>query len=527
MIAPEALVLAVFALATVACLLSGYPVAFGLGGAGVLVVGGLVLAAQVGLTIDGSDGWPLIEARDWRDLSPLADDTYQLMSPSGQTLLAIPLFVLMGALLHRSAVAERLLEGMQALTRALPGGLGVAVVLVGGVLAASTGVVGASVAALAVIAFPALRKQGYGPRLSAGIVTASGTLGQVIPPSIILILLAEQVGSQFQAAQIAQGVFAPMAVTSGDLFRAALIPGVLVMVGFALWAMVAGRGVSQRATEDEFDLAEGLSLPDALGGMLPPLGLIVLVLGSIISGLTDTTSAASFGAMGALVLASRSRLLHLTALGLTVAVLLWRVSGSVPVLQPLAVVLFAALLITIGTSSVRAFRTGVLPAALNDALRLTGIIFAIIIGAGLFALSFKALGGDTALRTALMALTTASGATDPAEAARFTLLVLLISIFLLGFVLEFIEIIVVVLPLTLPVVFAVPPEVLDPVWAGVLIALTLQTSFLTPPFGVALFYFRGAAKRDVSTLQLYAGVAPFIAVQVAVIALVWWLPGLI
>lgn len=517
----ELIILLLFLGATFTCLLSGYPVAFGLGGTGVLVLGGLIALSMVGVPLTGADGWAIVDATGWRDLSPLASDVYRHMAPSGQTLLAIPLFVFMGTVLQRSALADRLFEAVPALTRRVPGGLGVAVVLVGGLLAASTGVVGASVVTLSAIALPALLRNGYRFRNAAGVVTASGTLGQVIPPSIILILLAEQVGVQFQSAQIAQGNFAPLAVTSGDLFRAALVPGVLVMLGFAGLALWFGRHATGK------DDAKMMSWRAIANGILPPVGLMVLVLGSIVTGVADTTSAASFGAVGAAVLASRSSVLIWSTTVLTVLIFGWRQFAGFTALEPLILALYLGVLAMVAWAGYLGFRRGVFQAALNDMLRLTAMIFAIIIGAGLFALCIKAIGGDDLLSQGMIALTALVGAEDPQQTARAALLVLLMIIFLLGFVLEFVEIIVVVLPLALPVVFSVPPEVLDPVWAGILIALTLQTSFLTPPFGVALFYFRGAVPDQGSTLQLYRGVLPFIAVQVMVIVLVWFVPALI
>ncbi len=519
---PDVLVLILFLTVTIGCLLSGFPVAFGLGGAGVLVVGGLTLLAGFGVEIEGGNGWPVIDANSWRDLSPVAGDVYHFMAPSGQTLMAIPAFILMGVLLHRAGLAERLFAAVQTLVSSLPGGMGGAVVVVGGLLAAAPGVVGASVVTLTAIALPALMAHGYTFRHAAGIVTASGTLGQIIPPSIILILLADQVGAQFQAAQIAAGNYAPLAVTSGDLFRATLLPGLLVLTGFAALALVLGW--NSKAPPSKPPASPPLAV---LNGLAPPLGLIVLVLGSILAGITDTTSAASFGAMGGLILASRRPALIWCSLLFAALLFGWQALGAPAALKPVALVLYLGGLAAIGWSTVETFRSGVLQAALADLLRLSAMIFAIIIGAGLFALSFKAVGGYELMQQGFSLLTSASGASDPAQAAHLTLLYLLIIIFLLGFVLEFIEIIVVVLPLALPVVFSVPAEVLDPVWAGVLIALTLQTSFLTPPFGVALFYFRGAAPNHGTSLQLYAGVLPFIGVQLLVILLLWHFPALI
>lgn len=517
----ELLILIAFLLVTFGCLLSGYPVAFGLGGVGVLFVGGLVALAAVGVQIETVSGWPLIEATSWRDLSPFANDVYRRMSPSGQTLLAIPLFIFMGVLLQRSALADQLFHAVQSLTHGFKGGLGMAVVLVGGLLAATTGVVGASVVTLSAIALPALVQHGYNARSTAGIVTASGTLGQVIPPSVILILLADQIAVQFQAAQLGLGNFAPLAITSGDLFRATLIPAMMVLAGFAGLAFWMGQSATKASTSSP------VAPLQALNSLLPPLGLIVLVLGAIITGVTDTTSAASFGAVGAIVMASRRNLVIWTAASLAAVLYLWRQSGVLPDLEPLMIICYLALIALVIWSVLILVRHGVFQSAIHDMLRLTALIFAIIIGAGLFALCLKAVGGDEMLADGIRKLTAISGAADPSQKAHLALLYLLVFIFLLGFILEFVEIIVLVLPLALPVIFSVPPEVLDPVWAGILIALTLQTSFLTPPFGVALFYFRGAAPDHGSVLELYAGVLPFIAVQILVILLVWFFPALI
>ena len=517
----ELLILLAFLVATFGCLLSGYPVAFGLGGVGVLFVGGMVFLSALGVQVETARGWPLVEQSSWRDLSPIADDVYRRMAPSGQTLLAIPLFIFMGVLFQRSALADQLFQAIQSLTRGLKGGLGVSVVLVGGLLAASTGVVGASVVTLTAIALPALVQQGYRARDAAGIVTASGTLGQVIPPSIILILLADQVGVQFQTAQIGLGNFAPLAVTSGDLFRASIIPGVMVMAGFAGLAFWMGRGTTKASTVSPQTVVQALSR------LLPPLGLIVLVLGAIVTGVTDTTSAASFGVIGAVVMASRRTFLIWTTAALAALLYFWRQLDALSALEPLMMVFYCGIVGLVIWSGIVVFRLGILQSAVNDMLRLTAMIFAIIIGAGLFALCLKAIGGDEMLAAGLRKLTTLSGAEDPSQKAHLALLYLLIFIFVLGFVLEFVEIIVLVLPLSLPVIFSVPPDVMNPVWAGILIAMTLQTSFLTPPFGVALFYFRGAAPKYGSIIQLYIGVLPFIAVQVSVILLIWFFPALI
>ena len=538
---PELLIILLFLGVAVASLLSGFPVAFGLGGAGLLMLAVLVGLSTLGLGPTNAQGGVLVDSGIWRDLTPLSNDVYGFMLPSGRILLAIPLFILMGFLLQHAGVAQALLRGLSAGLRGVPGGLGVAVVLVGGVLAASTGVVGASVATLTVIALPSLLSAGYGERRAGGIAAASGTLGQIIPPSIILLLLADQVGTQFAAARLAAGDFAPMAITSGDLFRGAMLPGLLTLLGFMGLALWQGRGISPTGSAvTGRDPSTGRYGPAGiLADVLPPIALIGLVLGAILTGLADTTSAASFGVVGALVLAAGQRwLTALTALlGLLLA--LWSLILPPPIQDSLEIPAMGAyllLLAVLAVALVLTLRQGTLRAAASDSLRLTAMIFAILIGAALFSLCFRSIGGDQWLLDMLggwmegspILLALVGGGADAAAAqARLALLGLLLLIILLGFVLEFIEIIVIVLPLMLPLVFSVPPEQLDPVWAAVLIALALQTSFMTPPFGFALFYFRGAAGDRVQSWALYAGVAPFVGVQLVVLALVWLLPGIV
>ena len=539
---PDLLILLLFVSVTVLSLLSGFPVAFGLGGAGLLVIGMLVVLSMLGFAPLNAEGWTIIDISVWRDLSPLSNDVFGFMVPSGRVLLAIPLFILMGYLLQHAGVAQALLRGLSAAFRGVPGGLGVAVVLVGGVMAASTGIVGASVATLTVFALPTLLKAGYGSARASGIVAASGTLGQIIPPSIILLLLADQVGRQFAVARLSAGDFAPMAITSGDLFRGALLPGGMTLIGFMGVALWLGRtaGPVGGTVEGSAPIPESVSetLHGMIADVIAPVGLIVIVLGAILAGMADTTSAASFGVVGALVLAARQ--LWITWLTTVLAILLvgWNLlpDGSMRIgLSPPAVGLFIAFLLLCALSLLRTLRCGILQAAVSDSLRLTAMIFAILIGAALFSLCFRTLEGDLWL-TALLSdwmdgapsiLTLVGGVDEASARARLALLALLVLIFLLGFVLEFIEIIVIVLPLALPLVFAVPPEHLDPVWAAVLIALALQTSFLTPPFGFALFYFKGAAGDRVQSSALYKGAAPFVGLQLVVLALVWTFPVLV
>ncbi|HRQ64263.1 MAG TPA: TRAP transporter large permease subunit [Xanthomonadaceae bacterium] len=392
-----------------------------------------------------------------------------------ETLLAVPLFVFMGVMLERSKIAEQLLDSMAALFGRLRGGLAISVLLVGVLLAASTGIVGATVVTMGLISLPLMLKRGYDPRLAAGTVCASGTLGQIVPPSIVLVLLGDQLGNAYQQAQLKQGIFAPKAVSIGDLFAGALMPG-LVLVGlylvYLIW--VAWRS-PQRAPCAAIDADERVWLR-ALGAALPSLLLVVAVLGSILGGYATPTEAAAVGAVGATLFAALRR-------GLTLATL--RDVGETTVL-------------------------------------ITTMVFMILVGATLFSLVFRGYGGDDAVHAVLDSLP---------GGVYGALLVVMLVMFLLGFVLDFIEIVFVVVPIVAPVLLMMG---VDPVWLGVMMAINLQTSFLTPPFGFALFYLRGVAPPGLTTADVYRGVVPFIALQLLMLglllawpALATWLPGVL
>ena len=420
-----------------ALLLAGVPVAFALAGSAVAVAG-------LGMATGTFDPF-LLRALPGRVLGVAESDT----------LIAIPLFVLMGTVLERSGLAADLVRAVAHVLRGVPGGMPVAVTLVGLVLAAATGVVGASVVALGLIALPPMLAAGIAPARATGTVAAAGTLGQIVPPAIVLVVLADQIAAAYSQAQTRGGGFAADTVTVGDLFAGALVPGLLLAAAYVAWQMVRGGAVV--AVE-----------PPARPGsaLLAPLLLILLVLGSILLGLASVSEAASLGALGAMALAAR-------ALPAT--------------LRP----------------------------ALAEAARLTAIIFAIVIGASVFSLVFRGLGGDARIEAWLAAL---PGGTWGALA------LVLATVFLLGFVLEFIEITVVIVPLVAPALLIDPA--VSPVWLGILLALVLQTSFLTPPFGVALFYLRSVMPADVPTAALYRGVWPFVALQLLVVALVLAVPAL-
>ena len=447
----------------VALLLSGFPVAFTLGGTALLFALGGGLAGVFDISFLGT----------------MPNRLFGIMS--NETLVAVPLFVFMGITLERARIAEDLLDALSRLFGGLRGGLGIAVIVVGMLLAASTGIVGATVITMGLLALPTMLKRGYDPAVATGVISASGTLGQIIPPSIVLVLLGDVLSSAYQQAQLAQGVFAPRTVSVGDLFMGALLPGLMLVALYAAWMLVLAvfrpAAVPARRADGDDPLsasgAQTVGLGHLLAALAPPLVLIAAVLGSIIMGLATPTEAAGVGAVGAMLLAALRRKL------------------SVARIREIA----------------------------RSTARVSSMVFLILIGASVFSLVFRGYGGDEAVRDFLLSL--------PGGVFGAVLLVMLVM-FLLGFVLDFIEITFVVVPIVGPVLLSMG---LDPVWLGVMIAINLQTSFLTPPFGFALFYLRGVAPPEVPTTAIYRGVAPFIAIQIAALALLalWpqiatWLP---
>ncbi len=444
-----------FIMFAAACLLLmlGYPVAFTLAGTALLFASGGI--------ITGHFQPDLLKATSERLFGTMTN----------ATLIAVPLFILMGVMLEKSRIAETLLDNMAKLCGRLPGGLGISVVLVGMLLAASTGIVGATVVTMGLMSLPTMLKRGYSPALATGTICATGTLGQIIPPSIALVLLGDILSSAYQRAQLAQGVLNPQTVSVGDLFIGALLPGLLLVAAYMLYVFsYAKRNPEQApAVQDDGSSARAIVL-----SLLPPVVLIVIVLGSILSGIATPTEAAGVGALGATLLALGKRQLS------------WQRLGEV------------------GRST----------------LQVTAMVFTILIGASLFSLVFRGFGGEEVISQFF--------ATLPGGRIAAVLLVMLV-IFLLGFILDFIEITFVVVPIVAPVLLSMG---LDPVWLGIMIALNLQTSFLTPPFGFALFYLRGVAPPSIPTATLYRGVMPFIALQVAALLVlaIWpelatWLPG--
>ncbi|MCV0394818.1 MAG: TRAP transporter large permease subunit [Rhizobiaceae bacterium] len=496
--------------ALIGCILIGFPVSFSIAGVATIF-------AFLGWA-SGAMNLALLGALGQRVFGVITNDV----------LIAIPLFVLMGVVLERSRIAESLLETMGRLFGGLRGGLGVSVVLVGALLAASTGIVGATVIAMGMIALPTMLRSGYDPRLASGVVCTAGTLGQIIPPSTLLIILSDVMSNGYQQAQFEQGKFSIETISVGQIFAAALLPG-LTLVAIYI-AYVLGRAHFVPADAPAADTGE--PRPDALtvaGAVVPPILLIVAVLGAILGGVATPSEAASVGAVGAILMAGQRGGVspRLIFAGAAALFLLAVAAGAAPVrLQRsdvtmlgwvqgaayagLALLGMAAIL----ASLVRMARSGMLKTAVTSTMTVTAMIFATIVTASIFSLVFVGLGGEERIEEILTAMPG-----GPTGALIFCMAL----VFVLGFFLDFVEITVILLPLIVPVLILMGH---DPVWLAVLLAINLQTSFLTPPFGFSLFYLRGAAPPEVTTGHIYAGVAPFIGLQIVGIAVIWLLPAI-
>lgn len=494
--------------ALIGFILLGYPVAFTISGVATLF-------ALIGyLTGDFSLG--LMGALGQRFFAVLTNPV----------LTAIPLFVLMGVILEKSRIAEDLLETMGRLFGTMRGGLGVSVVLVGALLAASTGIVGATVVAMGMIALPAMLRNGYNPRLSSGLICASGTLGQIIPPSTLLIILADVMSSAFQQAQYKQGKFSIESLSVGEMFAAALLPGLLLVVLYIVYVLVVAWLVPGDAPAMKA-LDRRPSRREVAGAILPAVLLIVAVLGAVLFGIASPNEAAAVGSIGAILLAGyKQGAPKGLVLGGTVALFVLVVAaGLYPVrlqrsdagaLEYTLAAIYAGLalvgLVAVLVSLKQSFRAKTLIPALTQTMVVTSMIFATILMASFFSLVFVGLGGEHRVAQILEAMP--GGATG-------ALVFAMAFIFVLGFFLDFVEIAVILLPLL------IPPLILmghDPLWLAVLIAVNLQSSFLTPPFGFSLFYLRGAAPKEVTTGMIYQGVVPFILLQILAMALIWAMP---
>jgi len=398
---------------------------------------------------------------------------------NNQTLIAVPLFVFMGAMLERARIAENMLASMAQLFGGLRGGLGISVTLVGMMLAASTGIVGATVVTMGLLSLPVMLSNNYDKGLATGIICASGTLGQIIPPSIVLVLLGDVLSSAYQQAQSLAGIYPPKVVSVGDLFMGAIVPGMLLVLCYLLYIIfIAWRkpDIAPAIPKVEQVGTIGQRIFEVVKGLFLPLLLIIAVLGSILKGVATPTEAASVGAVGAMILALIQR------------------EFTIPRLREV-------MLTTTKTTS---------------------MVFMILIGASIFSLVFRAYEGDELIRSIF---------TDMPGGVSGAMIVVMLVMFLLGFILDFIEITFVVVPIVAPVLLMMG---VDPIWLGVMIAINLQTSFLTPPFGFSLFYLRGVASDTVKTADIYKGVIPFIGIQIFVLCLLafWpslatWLPELV
>ena len=429
-------------------LLFGYPVAFTLSGVSILFA---IICIPFGIF----------------DISIFKSIPLRIFGiMNNVTLLAVPLFIFMGTVLEKSGIATKMLTNMALAFRNIRGGLSISIIVVGALLAASTGIVGATVVTMGLMSLPILIQQGYKKDFSSGLIASTGTLGQIIPPSIALVLLGDVMSNAYQRAQNDMGVFSQKTVTVGDLFVGAIVPGLLICLSYLIYTVYKN---SKNIDIEFFPNAKSASSSEILKTLALPLILIILVLGSIISGIATPTEASAIGAMGALLIAI--------------------IDGK--------------------------FTLSFLKEASEKTAIVSTMIFTILIGASIFSLIFRGVGGD-----ALIDLIFSSLPGGPYTALIFVLLL----VFLLGFILDFIEICYVIVPLVAPPLLMMG---FDPVWLAILLAINLQTSFLTPPFGFSLFYLRGVAHKSIQTSEIYKGVIPFIFIQLLILGLVLIFPFIV
>ncbi|MRG73348.1 TRAP transporter large permease subunit [Alphaproteobacteria bacterium HT1-32] len=545
MLVQEILDLMMFASACV-FLLCGFPVAFTLAGTALLY-------ALIGL------GFGIF---DMSLFGAMASRIYGTMT--NEVLIAVPLFVFMGVMLERSKVAEELLETMGAAFGSMRGGIGLSVTFVGALLAASTGIVGATVVTMGLLSLPTMLRRGYNPSLACGSICAAGTLGQIIPPSIVLVLLGDQLSIAYQKAQLSQGIFSPETVSVGDLFAGALLPGLMLVGMYVVYQLTVALllpSTSPAIPREELDAAhdEEALILRVLSALVPPIVLIIAVLGSILAGVATPTEAAAVGAIGSLMLAGlrldkisdepitqpknalvvmrpfyalAERMdrggpwpIYISAISLVIMLVIANTMDlrvkrdEIPTADMIAIVgaVITCLIFMWGMSIAlwRVFATRILQATTIGTMKVSSMVFVILIGAAVFSLVFRGLGGDDAVHEFLSNL--------PGGQATAIVMVMLVMFFL-GFFLDFIEITFVVVPLVAPILLAM--EGVDPVWLGIMMAINLQTSFLTPPFGFALFYLRGVAPPSVTTMQIYKGVAPFVLIQILALVVLWYFPAI-
>ncbi len=516
-------------ISVVVMLLFGFPVAFSLAGTSLLFA---LVAAGFGIF-------------DVAFLTALPQRIFSIMR--NEVLVAVPLFVFMGVTLERSKIAEELLDNMGRLFGSIRGGLGYSVCIVGALLAASTGIVGATVVTMGLLSLPTMLRRGYSRSLACGSICASGTLGQVIPPSIVLVLLGDQLSTAFQQAQFSMGNFSPDAVSVNDLFAGALIPGLVLVGMYILYQIIVAivrPNASPAIPRDELRLdGDGRAFFwTMVTTLFAPLALIVAVLGSILAGLASPTESAAMGGTGALLMAGyrvdpkRGRMIIVGVLSLVVMLVLTsffdlRMQRDVIAIEEW-VAIFVALICAVGlvagilTAIIRVYGTkddegdSILAKIMQQTLLVSAMVFVILIGASMFSLVFRGFNGDEVVENVLHNL--------PGGTLTVLLLIMLVM-FLLGFILDFLEIIFIVVPIVGPVLLQMevaPGVPMSPVWLGVMMAVNLQTSFLTPPFGFSLFYLRGVAPSSIRTVEIYKGVIPFVGIQLLMLIVLWFFPAL-
>lgn len=442
-------------------LLIGFPVAFSLAGTALAFAG-------IGMMIGHFDA---------SFLHAIPNRLFGIVSNT--ILMAVPLFIFMGVMLEKSKVAENLLDAMALMMGKTKAGMGIAVTLVGMLLAASTGIVGATVVTMGLLALPTMLKRGYSAQYSSGIIAATGSLGQIIPPSIALVLLGDVLSSSYQQAQLNMGIFSPETISIADLFAGAMIPGLILVLLYIIYSFVLAIFKPEQVPcllDEDIEYIKSRKSVSVFAALVPPLLLIFCVLGSILFGVATPTEAAGVGAFGASILA------------------IWQKQFTLVNLQDV----------------------------MRQTLKITAMVFMILIGASIFSLVFRGFGGEELIAGFFEQL--------PGGVVSAVLIVMLVM-FLLGFILDFIEITFVVVPIVAPILLMMG---VDPIWLGIMIAVNLQTSFLTPPFGFALFYLRGVAPKSVLTSDIYKGVIPFIIMQLFLLILmsvypkvVTWLPDLL
>ncbi len=451
---------------------------------------------------------------------------------TNEVLIAVPLFIFMGVMLERSKVAEELLDTMGQLFGRLRGGLGISVSVVGALLAASTGIVGATVVTMGLLSLPTMLRRGYDPKLACGSIAAAGTLGQIIPPSIVLVVLGDQISNAHQEAQRLLGNFSPEPVGVGDLFAGALIPGLALVGLYILYQIgVAILKPSASPAIPRDDLTQSGNMAGrVLHALVAPLVLIVSVLGSILIGVATPTEAAGVGAIGATLLAGHrlaegrplpvytAAVSLIGVIALTSFVDMRMTRDQITALEyasaVLAVLMCLGILWGLLVALARVFRTNTLLPVMRTTARLSSMIFVIILGAQLFSLVFRGLGGDDMVHEFL--------GTIPGGALG-AMIVVMALMFVMGFFLDTIEILFIVVPIVGPALLKFG---LDPIWLGIMMAVNLQTSFLTPPLGYALFYLRSVAPPEVTTMQIYRGVIPFVIMQLLMLVVLSFFPAM-